>query len=449
MSLAIGFPIAAVLIIALIALWAWRYTKAGPNEVLVVSGGRRTYRDADGHKLAVGFRMVRGGGTFVWPIRERVQRLSLELQTVEARTPEAYSAQGVKVMVEAVAQVKVKGDDEAIVTAAEQFLSTGPDSIRRVALQVIEGHLRAVLGTLSVEDVYLKRSDFAAKVKEEARPDLQAMGLDILSLTIRHVADEQGYLEAVGKPQVAQVKQNAAVAEAQAERIAAIARLDAEEKVEERRQTLQRIKAEADLAYDLQKFKTEQLVKDEQIALQMKEIERKQHELEAEVRKPAEAEKARVMTLAEAEKFQLESDGQGRAEAIRATGRAEAEVLQAKGVAEAEAMGEKARSWKEYNEAAVTDRFISILPDLAAAVSEPLSRTEKIVVVGNGNGHNGSGASKITGDVAEIIAQLPTVVESLSGINLGDLVGRVPRLANGAEESGETEEAFLDDLSGD
>ena len=447
MSLAIVIPLAVVLITALIALWAWRYTKAGPNEVLIVSGGRRTYRDAEGHKLDVGFRMVRGGGTFVWPIRERVQRLSLELQTVEARTPDAYSAQGVKVMVEAVAQVKVKSDDEAIVTAAEQFLSSGSDSIRRVALQVIEGHLRAVLGTLSVEDVYLKRADFAARVKEEARADFAAMGLDILSLTIRHVADEQGYLEAVGKPQVAQVKRNAAVAEAEAERIAAIARLEAEEKVEERRQTLHRVKAEADLAYDLQRFKTEQLVKDEQIALQMKEIERKQHELEAEVRKPADAEKARVMALAEAEKFQIESEGQGRAEAIRATGRAEAEVLEAKGVAEAQAMGKKARSWKEYNEAAVTDRFIGILPELAAAVSEPLSRTEKIVVVGNGSGHNGSGASKITGDVAEIIAQLPTVVESLTGIKMGDLVGRVPRLANGADENGEAEEGLLDELS--
>jgi flotillin len=138
------------------------------------------------------------------------------------------------------------------------------------------------------------------------------------------------------------------------------------------------------------------------------------------------------MALAAAEKYQLQAAGEGRAAAIRATGTAEADALKAKGMAEAEAMGKKAVSWKEYNEAAVTDRFITILPELAAAVSAPLSRTEKIVVVGgNGNGHNGSGASKITGDVADIIAQLPTVVESLSGIKLGDLVGRVPRLANG------------------
>lgn len=431
MTPAFWISIAAVLIAALIALWAWRYVKAGPNEVLIVSGRRRAYTDNAGQKRTRGYRLVRGGGTLVWPIRERVQLLSLELNTVEVRTPEAYTAQGVKVMVDAVAQVKVRSDDDAIVTAAEQFLSTGPETIRRVALQVIEGHLRAVLGTLSVEDVYLKRAVFAQTVKESARPDLGAMGLDILSLTIRHVADEQGYLEAIGKPQVAQVKRDAAVAEAEAERVAAIARLEAEEKVEEKRRRLQQVKAEADLSYDLQRYKTEQAVKDEQISLQRKEIERKQHELEAEVAKPAIAERTRIMALADAEKYQLEAEGNGKAAAIRATGAAEAEALKARGIAEADAMGQKAVSWKQYNEAAVTDRFISILPELAAAVSEPLSRTEKIVVVGNGNGHNGSGASKITADVAEIIAQLPTVVESLSGMKLGDLIGRVPRLENG------------------
>lgn len=429
---------AAVVLAGLIVLWGWRYTKAGPNEVLIVSGRKRSYNDADGKKRTAGYRMVRGGGTFVWPIRERVQRLSLELLTVEVRTPEAYTGQGVKVMVDAVAQVKVKSDDVSIVRAAEQFLSTGPETIRRVALQVIEGHLRAILGALSVEDVYLRRAEFAAMVKEAARPDLEAMGLDILSLTIRHVADEQGYLEAVGRPRVAQVKRDAAVAEAEAERISVVARLEAEEKIEAQRRQLQQVKAEADLAYDLQRYKTEQLVKEEQIALQVKEIQRKEHELEAEIRKPADAEKARIMTMADAEKFQLEAEGSGRAAAIRATGTAEAEVLKAKGMAEAEAMGQKAVSWKEYNEAAVTDRFISILPELAAAVSEPLSRTEKIVVVGNSNGHGGSGAAKITGDVAEIIAQLPTVVESLSGVKLSDLINKVPALANGATDSTDT-----------
>ncbi len=423
--------IVSAIVVALVAVWAWRFTKAGPNEVLIVSGRKRTYQDAEGKKQATGYRMVRGGGTFVWPARERVQRLSLELLTVEVRTPEAYTAQGVKVMVDAVAQVKVKSDDESIVRAAEQFLSTGSETIRRVALQVIEGHLRAVLGTLSVEDVYLKRAEFAVAVKEASRPDFEAMGLDIISLTVRHVADEQGYLEAVGKPRVALVKREAAVAEAEAERISAIARLEAEERVEAKRFELQKVKAEADLSYDLQRTKTEQLVKEEQITLQKREIERKQHELEAEVQKPADAEKARIMTLAEAEKFHLESEGAGRAAAIRATGSAEAEVLKAQGVAEAEAMGKKAVSWKQYNEAAVTDRFISILPELAAAVSEPLSRTEKIVVVGNGNGHGGSGVSKITADVAEIIAQLPTVVESLSGVKLEELMSKVPTLSNG------------------
>lgn len=432
MPYAIVIGVIIAVIAALIALWAWRYTKAGPNEVLIVSGRKHSYKDAAGQKHTRGFRIVRGGGTLVWPVRERVQSLSLELLTVEVRTPEAYTAQGVKLMVDAVAQVKVKSDDQAIITAAEQFLSKGPDAISRVALQVVEGHLRAVLGSYALEDVYLKRAEFAASVKEAASPDLEAMGLEILSLTIRHVVDEQGYLEAVGKPRVAQVKREAAVAEAEAERISAIAKLEAEEKIEAKRRELQKVKAEADLAYDLQRHKTEQLVKDEQIALQVKEIERKKHELEAEVQKPADAEKSRIITLAEAEKYHLAAEGDGRAAAILATGTAEADILKAKGLAEAEAMGEKAISWKEYNEAAVTDRFISILPELAAAISAPLAQTDKIVVVGNGNGHGGSGVAKITADVAEIIAQLPTVVESLSGIKLEELVSKVPSLTNGA-----------------
>jgi flotillin len=412
MMLAIGMLALAVLA-GLIALWAWRYTKAGPNEVLIISGRKRKVVDPDGRKRVVGYRLVRGGA-FVWPILERVQRLSLELLTIEIQTADAYTAQGVRMVVDAVAQVKVKGDEASIALAAEQFLSKSKDDIRRVALQVIEGHLRAVLGTMSVEDLYLRRAEFARQVREAARQDLERMGLDILSLTVRHIADEQGYLEAIGRPRIAQVRQQAAVAEAEADRVARIARLEADRAVEEARRELEARRAEADMAYELHRHRVAQAVKREEMAvrrvekelaieIEEKEIERKRRELAATVELPAEAEKQRILALADAERYRLEAEAAGQAEGIRATGRAEAEAMRA-----------KAAAWREYNEAAMAQMVVDILPALAKALAEPLSRAERIILIGDGHG----GISRFTGDLAQAMAQLPTLVEALTGVRL-------------------------------
>lgn len=426
-----------VILAALIALWYWRYAKAGPNEVLVVSGRGR-------------YRFVRGG-TFVWPIWERVQSLSLALLTLDVHAADAYTQQGVKLLVDGVAQVKVKSDEESIQLAAEQFLGKPAEEIKRVALQVIDGYMRAILGSLSVEDVYLTREEFARRVRESAQRDLTYMGLQIVSLTIRHITDEEGYLEALGKPRLAQVKRDAVIGEAKAEEEAmaaryaadttiARARRDKEIKEAEYAAEVAGVKAESDLAYDLQKYKKQQAVKREEIAvelvakeqevaLQDREIKRKGRELEAAVKKPADAERYRIETLAQAEKARRETEAAGQAKAIRAEGQAEAEILKAKGLAEADAMRQKAESWKEYNQAAVTEMFVKILPQLAGAVAEPLSKTEKIVVVGGGNGHNGTGAARVTQDITQIIAQLPTVIEGLTGVQLGELLKGVPGLA--------------------
>ncbi len=430
--------LAAILVIALIALWYWRYTKAGPNEILVVSGRGR-------------YRFVRGG-TFVRPIVERAQTLSLALHTLDVNAADAYTKQGVKILVGGVAQVKVKSDDESIRLAAEQFLSKPSDEIGRVALQVIDGYLRTILGTLSVEDVYLQRAEFARSVRESAQLDLDLMGLQIVSLTIRHVTDEEGYLEALGKPRIAQVKRDAIIGEAKAEEEAMAARFAADASIAGFRRDkevqeasfqaqVSNARADSDLEYDLQRFKKQQLVrreeiavelvaKEQDIALQEKEIRRKELELQAQVEKPADADRYRIETLARAERTRLESEAAGKAEATRVEGFASADALKAKGLAEAKAMSQKAGSWKEYNNAAVTQMVVDILPELAGAVASPLSKTEKIVVVGGGNGH-GTGASKITQDVTQIIAQLPAVVEGLTGMQLGDLVRALPGLSNG------------------
>lgn len=438
MTTAILSIVGIAVLAGVIALWYWRYTKAGPNEVLVISGRGQ-------------YRFVRGG-TFVWPILERVQSLSLGLLTLDVHAADAYTKQGVKLMVDGVAQVKVQSDEASIEQAAEQFLGKPADEIKRVALEVIDGYMRAILGTMSVEDVYLSREQFARQVRESAQRDLAHMGLQVVSLAIRHIADEDGYLEALGKPRIAEVKRDAVVGEAKADEAAMAARYAADTAIAKSRRdkeikeaeyaaAVSSAKADSDVAYDLRKFKRAQEVKREEIAIQLvekerltevedKEILRREKELDATVKRPADAERYRIETLARAEKLRLEMESAGRAEAIRAEGTAEADALRAKGVAEAEAMHEKAGSWKEYNQAAVTEMFVNILPQLASAVAEPLSKTDKIVVVG-GNGHNGSGASKITQDVAEIIAQLPTVVEGLTGVQLRQLVNAVPGLTIG------------------
>ncbi len=471
-----------------VAIWASRYTKVGPNQVLVISGRKHRILEPDGTSSEVGFRIVKGGGVFVWPVYEKVDVLSLELLTIDVQTPEVYTSKGVPVRVDGVAQIKVKGDDVSIATASEQFLSKGTDEIKNIATQTLEGHLRAILGTMTVEDIYQNRDAFASKVQEVAAGDMANMGLGIVSFTIRDIRDNQGYLDALGKPRIAQVKRDAVIAQAEADRDSQIrsaqaqqagqeAKFAADTKIAESQRDYQmsvaayqasvnQRKAEADLAYDLQKFKTGQLVKAEevqvnivekqkQIELQQQEILRRQKELEANVQKPADAERYKVETLANARKFQLEAEAAGAASATKATGFANADVAKATGIAEAdankarglaeaaiieaqgkataEAMRMKAESFKQYNEAAVVEMIIRVLPEVAGKISEPLAKTEKMVIVNTGNGAGG-GASKLTGDVTQIIAQLPPVLEGLTGLKLEQLVERVPGLRRSVEK---------------
>ena len=214
-TVVIGSVAAVLLVLFLfVIIWASRYTKVGPNQVLVISGRKRRMRDPDGTAREVGFRIVKGGGVFVYPVLEKVDVLSLELLTIDVQTPEVYTSKGVPVKVDGVAQIKVKGDDISIATSAEQFLGKTTQEIQQIATQTLEGHLRAILGTMTVEDIYQNRDAFAAKVQEVAAGDMANMGLGIVSFTIRDIRDNQGYLEALGKPRIAQVKRDAQIAQA-------------------------------------------------------------------------------------------------------------------------------------------------------------------------------------------------------------------------------------------
>ncbi|MBI3731999.1 MAG: flotillin family protein [Chloroflexi bacterium] len=466
-------------------VYASRYRKVGPNTVLVVSGRKQGPVDqTTGH--ARSFRLVTGGGSFIWPVLERVDELSLEIMTIDVVTPKVYTSQGVPVTVDGVAQVKIRGDENAIVTAAQQFLSKSDDDIKNVALQTLEGHLRAILGSLSVEEIYKDRDAFAQRVAEVATADMANMGMVIISFTIRDIRDDQGYLDALGQARIAQVKRDATIGQAMAARDAKIQSATAEQEGEQARLVAQtriaeaqknyavqkanydaevnRQKAQAELAYVLQQNITNQQVKAEEIQVQVidkqkqiqvqeQEIQRREKELDATVRKPAEAEQYRIQTLASAKKFQLlteaegqsaavQSVGQGEAAATKAKGLAQADVIQAQGFAEAEAMTKKAAAWQNYNEAAIIQQLVDKMPLIAEAISKPLAQTDRIVIISGGSGDGaGAGASRLTQDVANIVSQVPATVEALTGVDIVGAIRDLPTFRKAAAKPGNSPSA--------
>jgi flotillin len=446
----IPIGIIVVVIVLILFVIAKQYRKVGPNEVLIIAGGRkRTVISPDGTKVKVGYRYRLGGGTFVLPFVETIYRLPMDVITLNIKTPEVLTHSGVPLMAEGTAQVKVDSSDFAIRLAAEQFLGVGKDGIRDVALNVLEGHMREVMGTMTVEQIYRGRQEFSARVAEAVKPDLSRMGLVMLSYALKDISDTQGFLDSLSKPQIAAAKRDASIAEAetekesvikssQARKEAEVARLAAEAliakaqweneaKKSESQVMVNQRKAQADFSYELERYRLGQQIKKEEatmkaiekaeaIKIEELEIARREKELESTVIKPADARKYQIKAEAEAEEFRIQAEAKGKAEALRAEGEAEAELLKKKGLAEAEAMTKKAQAWEKYNQAAVLEMYLKTLPDLAKAVSEPLSKVDKIVVVGGGD--KSLGTTKITAQVAEVLSQMPDVVKSLTGVDL-------------------------------
>jgi len=440
------------ILFTLVAIYASRVQKVGPNEVLVISG-RRTRNPQTGEIEP--YRIVKGGRAFIWPILERVDRLSLEIMTIEVTTENVYTKQGVAITLEGVAQIKIASDDVAIRTAAERFLSKTRAEIINVAHETLAGHLRAIIGTLSVEEIYRERDKFAQSVQEVSASDLANMGLGIDTFVIKDVRDKEGYPEALGRPRIAEVKRDATIAEQEAATREAEARRDYQLQQAAYNNEVARKQTEANLAGTLQEKITGQTIRAEEVQIEVvqkqKEIEvqqqealRKEKELEATVRRPAEAEQFRIQTLADAAKFELEArasgeaaairkKGEAEADAIRARGLAEAEVIRQKGLAEAEAMEKKAAAWQQYNQAALIQQIIDALPQVASAIAQPLAQTDRIVVISTGDG-TGAGASKISGDIANIIAQVPATIEALTGLDLTKAINQVPGIMNQPKE---------------
>jgi flotillin len=407
---------------------------------------------ADGTKRKVGYRYRLGGGIFVWPGMEKVYILPMDVIPVSIRTPEVLTHGGVPIMAEASAQVKIDSSDETIHLAAEQFLGVGREGIRDVAVNVLEGKVREVIGGMSVEEIYRGRQEFANRVVQAVQPDFSRMGLVMLSFALKDISDTQGYIDSLSKPQIAAAKRDAAIAQAetekesiikssQARKEAEVARLQAEAliakaqweneaKKAESQVFVNTKKAQADFSYELERHrlnqdlkkeesKVKQIEKEEAIKIEQLEIVRKEKELEATVVKPADARKYQIKAEAEAEEYRIAAEARGKSEALKLEGLAEADQIRAKGGAEAEAMTKKAQAWEKYNQAAVLEMYLKILPELARAVSEPLAKVDKIVIVG---GDKELGTTKITAQVAQVLAQMPEVVKSLTGVDIHEFL---------------------------
>lgn len=444
--------VAVLLLLIFSILLMWR--KVPQDKALVITGLRK--------------RVISGGGGLVIPLLERSDLISLENMKIEVRTDGALTEQGVDIKADGVAILKVKSDKESILSAIEQF-NTGSekstiDNIKDTAKDVLEGKLREIISKMTVEEIYKDREKFASQVQEVAAVDLAQMGLQIKAFTIRDIKDDNGYLIALGKKRISEVKRDAEIAEAEADKETKIktasatregeqARLEAETQIAESfkekelkiqayRKDQQTETAKADLAYEIEASKVQQEVEKEKmqvlIVKKQKEIElavqealRKERELEANVKKLAEAEKYSLEKRAEADKYREIQDAEAEAETIRLKGTAmanakreegmaEVDIIREKGKAEAEAMLKKAEAFKQYNEAAITQMVIEKLPEIARAIADPLSKTEKIVIVDNGG--NGDGAAKVSKYVTNIMAQLPETVEALTGADLKQLL---------------------------
>jgi flotillin len=446
----------ALTVVFLISVFARLYRKAGPHEALVVYGFRGT-------------RIIKGRGSVIFPMVENCRMLSLELMSFDvAPEQDLYTRQGVAVTVEAVAQIKVKSDPESIQTAAEQFLTKTPQEREGLIRLVMEGHLRGIIGQLTVEEIVKQPEMVGDRMRSTCADDMNKMGLEVISFTIKEVRDKNEYISNMGRPDVARIKRDADVAAAEAERDTAIKRAEAmraaavakaqadKERVlaetlsqaaqaEAQRdlqikqanflEAIQKQKASADKAYEIQtnvmqqqviaeQVKIEQVQKTGQIAVQEAEIQRRERELIATVLKQAEIERRKIEMLAEAQKQKLIFEADGQAASTRATGEAEAEIIFKKGEAEAKAMNVKAEAYQDYNQAAVIDKLISNMPEIVKALASPLANVDKITIVSTGNS-DAAGMNKITGDVAAMAAQIPALFETLSGMQFSELLSKV------------------------
>ena len=454
------FVIGIVAILILVKFFP-RYKIAPPDTALIISGLiRRNYkvRNADGtvSTKKFGYRIVRGGATFYVPAVQRIDKLDMCLTQVDIRTAlPVPTKEYISVLVDAVANIKIGSDDLSIATAAEQLLHYNPDQIKALAKDVLEGNMREIIGQMTIAELVQNRDKFAQESIKAAMSDMSNMGLEIINLTIQNFSDKDGnVIDTMAARNVAEKEQDKRIAQAEAEKESKFAEMQAEAEIARQsrdvevqkaayKQETEEARAKAEMAYRIQQqriqktYETEhaaaeltRLEKETELKRQAVEIEREK--LNVEIREKAAAEKDRAIAEAEAEKFRRQAE----ADAALYAAEKEAEAIRLKGEAEAEAMRKKAEAMQLYGQAAMMEMVADKLPDIARAVSEPLSKTEKIILFGEG------GATSMARDTAGTMLQTFEAVKNAVGLDIpkairdvttGGLIGKAAQEA--AEES--------------
>jgi flotillin len=473
----LGLIIAAT-IMSIFIIYASRLKKVPPDKAMVVYGRG-------------GFQLVTGGARFIWPVVQSYEFLPLDVRTLEVHVQEIVTdvaRSGARLNIKSVAQVKISSNEAILRTAAENLLHKTDAAINEIALKTLEGHVRGVCAVLTIEEINSDRDTIASKIQAMAGNDLKNMGIEIRSFVIKEIEDAYGYLDALGIKRTEEVKRDARIGKAIANREATIqeakaaqegeqanAEAEAQVAVYHRDRDITRQKAETEvekeranreIAFAIQDAKRKQELiveertidireKEKQVEVQMQEVRRKEQEQVAEQVVPAkaradaiaaeadgnkrmqitlaEAERQKLMLIAEGEKQKLTLVAAGQAEKIRQEGTAEADIIKlkgfaeaeairAKGLAEAEAMEKKAQAWEMYGKAALTQLIVEQLPAIVGEASKSLQNTEKIIVMGEG------GPSKLVGSVVDIAAQAPALVKSLTGMDIGELMGKIKEL---------------------
>lgn len=460
--------IIAIVVIAIIVIFlAVGYVKAPPDMAFIISGIKKKSK------------IVIGKATIRIPFFERLDKLNLRLIPIDVKTSNAVpTADYININVDATVNVKISNESEKLRLAAENFLNKNTEYIAGVAREVLEGNVREIVGKMKLEEMVSDRQKFATLVKENAEPDLTAMGLDIISFNVQNFVDGNEVIENLGIDNIVKIKKAAAIARAESERDIKVAQAAADKesndaavaaqteiakkqnelaiKRSELQQEADTKKAMADAAYEIQKEEQRKTIEvttanadiakqEREIELKQKEVAVKEQALEAEVKKQAEADKYAAQQKADAALYQRQKEAEAKqfeaqrqaearkaqaeadrfakeqeAEGIRAVGEAEAAAIQAKGVAEAEAMEKKAEAYAKYNKAAVAEMMIKVLPDVAAKIAEPLGQIDKITIIGGDGGSNG--VDQVAGNVPAVMAKLFESMKEATGIDLADIV---------------------------
>ncbi|MEX2184866.1 MAG: SPFH domain-containing protein [Chloroflexota bacterium] len=435
--------VVAVLIVSYIGS---RYKVAGANEALVVSGQRD--RSPDGRR---NLKVVRGGGVIVLPLVHKVGKLKLTARQINVNLADAVTRQGIKVAVQGVATFKIGADDESIRNAAERFLEARDEEVDSIVKNVLEGSLRSIVGTLTVEELNLDRMKFQQAVQDAAKGDLATSGLQIDSFTIQAIRDESGYMDLIGQQETARRERDARMAKAAADQEAAVREAEAEQvKINAQRDvSLRRAETETQTAAaaaraaqagPLAEAEATQEVTRKQTELAQLEAARKEQELVATTVRPAEAEAAAQIRRAEGDKMSRIAAAQADAERVKLAGEAQARVVEvtaeatakqttlegnaeagvvmSKGEAEAKALALRADAYRQFNDAAIIQTVLSMLPDIVRAAAEPMASIGSLTVLST------DGASDVVKNATRTVAEASATVKGLTGIDIPDLLNQ-------------------------